>query len=197
MSRINNLNEAILNADKNYPDPKGKIYSPWENNFSETIGDFYTDFIEDRLPNPKVVVEWHDMLVDYSQRKEAIFPVRAGNNKKSLRRGWLVRVDDGFSYMFADNGLASYIYKMALDGFCPKVDEFLEFMTKFVKVSDIAWLNKLNENPKKKKVKHLQHYNRINNVIAEKLEKGIIIEDIELHRELAKSYPKEMTTTNQ
>ena len=54
-----------------------------------------------------------------------------------------------------------------------------------------------SENPKKKKVKHLQHYNRINNVIAEKLEKGIIIEDIELHRELAKSCPKEMTTTNQ
>jgi hypothetical protein len=27
MSTINHLNEAMLNADKNDPDPKGKIYS--------------------------------------------------------------------------------------------------------------------------------------------------------------------------
>ena len=53
-----------------------------------------------------------------------------------------------------------------------------------------------SEKPKKKKVKHLQHYNRINEMIAEKLEKNIIVDNIELQRELAKSCPKEMTTTN-
>ena len=54
-----------------------------------------------------------------------------------------------------------------------------------------------SENPKKKKVKHLQHYNRINENIAERLAKGEKIDNIELQRELAKSCPKEMTTTNQ
>ena len=53
-----------------------------------------------------------------------------------------------------------------------------------------------SEKPKKKKVKHLQHYNRINEMIAEKLEKNIIVDNIDLQRELAKSCPKEMTTTN-
>ncbi len=53
-----------------------------------------------------------------------------------------------------------------------------------------------SENPKKKKVKHLQHYNRVNENIAAKLAEGVKIENIELHRELAKSCPKELTNTN-
>lgn len=43
------------------------------------------------------------------------------------------------------------------------------------------------ESPKKKKVKHLQPYNRISKAIAEKLADGLRIENIELQRELEKS----------
>jgi hypothetical protein len=148
---ISSLTVAILNADKNSPDINGKIYAPWENRYSATMADFYTDFIVDRLPDPTVVKKWHDMLVEYSKMPGAIFPVRAGNTSKKLRRGWLVKVDDGFSYMFSDNGFASYIYKMVLDGYCPLATEFYKFMTEFVRPDQIEWLEEINKNPKKKK----------------------------------------------
>jgi len=43
------------------------------------------------------------------------------------------------------------------------------------------------ENPKKKKIKHLQPYNRVSETIANKLKNGLKIENIELQRELEKS----------
>ena len=53
-----------------------------------------------------------------------------------------------------------------------------------------------SENPKKKKVKHLQPYNRINNNVAEKLAQGLRLENIELQRELEKSGIIALTITN-
>ena len=53
-----------------------------------------------------------------------------------------------------------------------------------------------SENPKKKKVKHLQPYNRINNNVAEKLAQGLRLENIELQRELEKSGIIALTVTN-
>ncbi|MEI8217076.1 MAG: KOW domain-containing RNA-binding protein [Eubacteriales bacterium] len=43
------------------------------------------------------------------------------------------------------------------------------------------------ENPKKKKVKHLQKYNTINEELKRKLETGSKIENIELQKDLEKS----------
>ena len=43
------------------------------------------------------------------------------------------------------------------------------------------------ERHKKKKVKHLQPYNRVNDVISEKIRLGLKIENIDLQRELEKS----------
>jgi ribosomal protein L14E/L6E/L27E len=53
-----------------------------------------------------------------------------------------------------------------------------------------------SESPKKKKVKHLQPYNRINEAVAEKLAQGIKLENIELQRELEKSGVIELTVAN-
>ena len=53
-----------------------------------------------------------------------------------------------------------------------------------------------SENPKKKKVKHLQPYNKISTVIADLLAQGKRIENIELQRELEKSGAIELTVTN-
>ena len=147
---ISSLTEAILNADKNSPDSKGVIYSPWKKRYSATIADFYNDFVEERLPDPAIVIEWHNLLVKYASREDAIFPIRAGNVSQKLRRGWLVKADDGFSYMFTDNDLAAYIYKMALDGFCPDEDEFYKFMTEFLAPDKIEWLTIINQNPRKR-----------------------------------------------
>jgi ribosomal protein L14E/L6E/L27E len=43
------------------------------------------------------------------------------------------------------------------------------------------------ENPKKKKVKHLQKYNTINEELKKRLENGVKIENIELQKDLEKS----------
>lgn len=147
---FSSLTEAILNTEKNTPDSKGVIYLPWKKRYSATIADFYNDFVEERLPDPAIVIEWHNLLVKYASRKDAIFPIRSGNVSKKLRRGWLVKADDGFSYMFTDNDLAAYIYKMALDGFCPDEDEFYKFMTEFVAPDKIEWLTIINQNPRKR-----------------------------------------------
>lgn len=160
MSKINNLNEAILNIGKTrknkYGDAKTNdiVYSRWDKYYSRTIGDFYEDFIKPRIPRPDVVLEWHRMLMKYCEMDGAIFPIRDGHtnapdDKIKLRRGWLVRVDwdvpydKRFSYTFTDNYFPAYIYKMALDGFCPTVDEFYEYMTDFQYPEDknIEWLS--------------------------------------------------------
>ena len=139
---INSLDEAILNlgnGKNNKHSPSATLYSSWSHDYAATIQTFYDDFIADRLPDPHIVLRWHNVLVAYAGRAGAIFPVRLGNVTGALRRGWLVNVDDDFSYMFSDNDLASYIYKMALDGYCPKEDEFFEFMTVFKAPADIKW----------------------------------------------------------
>ena len=52
------------------------------------------------------------------------------------------------------------------------------------------------ETPKKKKIRHLQPYNRINNLIAERIDQGVKIENIELQKELEKSGAIELTVSN-
>ena len=53
-----------------------------------------------------------------------------------------------------------------------------------------------SESPKKKKVKHLQPYNRISAPVAEKLAQGTRPENIELQRELERSGAIELAITN-
>lgn len=53
------------------------------------------------------------------------------------------------------------------------------------------------DSPKKKKVKHLQPYNRINKTIAEKITSGQRVENIDLQRELEKSGAIQLAIANQ
>ena len=53
------------------------------------------------------------------------------------------------------------------------------------------------DSPKKKKVKHLQPYNRINKTIAEKIDSGQRVENIDLQRELEKSGAIQLAIANQ
>ena len=157
MTKISNLDEAVLNISKGRYSRGGDtsenniLYSKWINSCDTTIGDFYSNFIKPRLPDSCIMLKWHNMLIEYSQMDGAIFPIRDGhsdaeNDKLKLRRGWLVRVDHHieyekkFSYMFTDNHLAMYIYKMALDGYCPETQEFFDFMTQFKDPSQIGWV---------------------------------------------------------
>jgi len=100
-----------------------------------TIEEFFNKFVKPRLPEEKTVKQWHKILMEYTDEEnwpELSCCVRYGNNggkKKSkwgetdyfkLRRGWLTKnKDDKFEYFFADNSFPAFVYKMALDGFCP------------------------------------------------------------------------------
>ena len=151
---LKTLDDALLNVGSGASNQYGCteknaiLYAEWSQRRNKTIGDFYSSFIKPRLPDTEVVLQWHKMLLEYTKKDGAVFPVRDGATSGRLRRGWLVSVDDHldysgkFLYMFTDNDLATYIYKMALDGFCPTVDEFFSFMTEFVEPSQIAWLQK-------------------------------------------------------
>lgn len=53
------------------------------------------------------------------------------------------------------------------------------------------------ESPKRKKAKHLQPYDRISDVIAERIESGARIANIDLQRELEKSGAIELAISDQ
>lgn len=139
---INSLDEALLNTGKgkrNKEGNKNHIYDSFSGG-DKTIKDFYDSFVSKRLPDLDVALRWHEMLEEYCDKEGAAFPIRTGNVSGSLRRGWLTKTDQDFSYFYTDNDLALYIYKMALDGYCPTIDEFYKAMVTFVKVSDIKWI---------------------------------------------------------
>lgn len=151
---LRNIDEAILNVGKGARNEYGDsqrnsvLFSSWTQRSAKSIDEFYRSFIKPRLPDTEIILKWHDMLLEYTKKDGVIFPIRDGATSGHLRRGWLVSVDDHldysgkFLYMFTDNDLATYIYKMALDGFCPTVEEFFAFMTEFVEPSQITWLQK-------------------------------------------------------
>ena len=109
----------------------------------DTIEDFFFKFVKLRLPEEHIVKQWHAILMEYTEEEnwpELSCCIRFGNNggkKKSdegetgyykLRRGWVTKnTTDNFEYFFADNAFPAFIYKMALDNFCPKsADELRE-----------------------------------------------------------------------
>ena len=103
---------------------------------ADTIENFFQEFIEPRLPDVNIVKRWHRLLMEYTEEKnwaDLSCCIRFGNSggkKKSsegevgyykLRRGWLTKnTSDNFEYFFADNAFPAFVYKMALDKFCPE-----------------------------------------------------------------------------
>ncbi len=113
---------------------------PFDDGSNTTIKEFFDEFVLPRLPGEDCIKKWHKLLMEYTD--ESNFDkisccVRYGNvgtkarskygetGYYKLRRGWLTRNnDDNFEYFFADNFFSHFIYKMALDGFCPEPQEF-------------------------------------------------------------------------
>ena len=152
---INKIDEAILNSRKGFNNKEGNkdtnevLYSRWEKRYAKTIKDFYNDFINPRLPDVDVLMKWNDLLLWYIDQPSAIYFLRGGNvdgKDKKCRRGWMNVLQDtstnsSIRYIYDDNDLAAYIFKMALDGYCPEKEEFLNYMTEFKSPEDIGWLN--------------------------------------------------------
>ncbi len=136
-----NFDDAILNTAL-----PNKLISGGFDDEQKTIGDFYKNFVEPRLPDPSVVYRWHEALVDYCTNPNyphhPIFFLRGGAVAGNLRRGFLIKaINSDYYYAFSDNYLASYIYKMALDGAYPDDgDELYKLFTEFKDENQIGWL---------------------------------------------------------
>ena len=113
---------------------------PMETSSKIKIKDFWTDFIEPRLPDPDVVKAWSKLLIAYTEEDDAVFAIRAFFNRDEnynesqkddeLRRGfWTVPNNAKYSYFFTDNSFAAYFHKMALDRYVPSsMSEFKSMM---------------------------------------------------------------------
>lgn len=76
------------------------------------------------------MLKWNDVLMDYVVQPNAMFAIRNGNTARKfeydkLRRGFLTKTSEGYSFFYTDNFHAAYYLKMAMDGFVPSVDEMV------------------------------------------------------------------------
>ncbi len=95
-----------------------------------SLGELWDKLISPLLPAKDVVLRWHKILMEYVDRPDAMFVIRGGNNAKKneynrLRRGFLTRTNQGYSFFYTDNFHAAYYLKMALDGYVPTVEELV------------------------------------------------------------------------
>ena len=96
-----------------------------------SIGELWDKLISQLLPAKEILLLWHKVLMEYVERPDAMFVIRGGNNAKKneygrLRRGFLTRTNQGYSFFYTDNFHAAYFLKMAMDGYVPTVDELLK-----------------------------------------------------------------------
>lgn len=101
---------------------------PLPNGHATDIGEFWDTFIKEMMPDPATVLHWHNTLMDYIQRPDAMFAVRFYNNAPperydDLRRGFLTKTSEAYSFFYTDNFHAAYFAKMVLDGYVPSATE--------------------------------------------------------------------------
>lgn len=103
-----------------------------------TMEDFYQNCISLHTLSLSNVLAWHNMLMDYVERPDAIFWIRyyeSGSEtyRKKIgrwnnRRGCITKFADGFSYAFVSNYDVQEIYNMIRLGVRPDIDEFAAMM---------------------------------------------------------------------
>ena len=121
---------------KNYKKTK-KFNSVLSNGNDKTIKEFYINCISKNILPKDNVLAWHDMLMKYTEREDAIFWVRYYESGKKINGRWNTRrackteFKDGFSYVFVSNYDAHEIFNMVRLGVTPDVDEFSEMMKNY------------------------------------------------------------------
>ena len=129
------LEQRLLTIDEEIP--QIEKFQPGK---ATTIEELWKDFIEPRLPDPKIAVKWFYFLKKYCEDPniEPVFAIRTYGSwedykiqdVKTLRRGFYNLTDAGFSFFYSDNFFAAYFEKLALMKFDPDnyYDEFKYLM---------------------------------------------------------------------
>lgn len=103
---------------------------------AKTIAEFYNNCIEPTLIPKENAIAWHNMLMQYIEREDAIFLLRRYENgskaggRWNTRRSAMTRFANGFTYVFVSNFEAHEIYNMAFKGVVPTAEEFAWLLNK-------------------------------------------------------------------
>ena len=102
-----------------------------------TIDDFYKNCLYSNLLPKANVLAWHQMLMNYADRPDAIYWVRyyefgsKASGRWNTRRACLTRFSDGFAYAFVSNYDAHEILNMVRLGVTPDENEFADLMNNY------------------------------------------------------------------
>ncbi len=127
---ISTAKNSLALSDKleriNYPQ-----IAPLENGYASTINEFYDTFILQHMFDKDSVLTVHRALLEYVKMPDAVFAIRKFFSEKSerygmLRRGWLTRSKQGYSFFYTDNFHAAYYAKLVLDNYPLNTSELLE-----------------------------------------------------------------------
>lgn len=129
------MNNVLSNIGKiTTMDKKYQNISKYDRFYYDSINSFLDEFIYPRMITEDIVIGWHNMLMSYVDLDNNTLFLRTGNSAGHLRRGWMTKYvceNHSFTIVFSDNDLATIIYKMALDGFIPDINEFYNALTTF------------------------------------------------------------------
>lgn len=122
--------------------------------YAATIQELWEKVIKRMLPAKEVALAWHKSLMEYVKRPDAFYVLRGYSSAKALRRGFLSRTDQGYSFVYSDNDHAFYYAKMAMDGIVASPDALAEvynsgrFPLKFTSYSGAELLRAFLKNGK-------------------------------------------------
>jgi hypothetical protein len=102
---------------------------------SDDLNALWENVIEPLLPKEDAVRKWHKILMDYVNKPDAVFFIRAfGSHSKKessevLRRGFYNTTNYDFSAFYGDNSFPWMFYSLTYDDFVPSdANEFEELM---------------------------------------------------------------------
>lgn len=132
---MNNKSDMINLTDKlqTINSPKVPILSAGTCN---TLAEIWNKRISPLMPAKEIVLKWHSVLMEYVEKPDAMFAIRGFNSARNsndyhvLRRGFLTRTNNDYSFFYTDNFHAAYYLKLAMDGIVPSVDELLRTYNK-------------------------------------------------------------------
>ena len=119
---------------------------PFQTEEMKTLEEFWENFIAKRLPDTKVAIAWHKLLMNYVDEdkvKNPVFLLRYGAQEG--RRGLLTQTTKNYSFVYADNEPAACHYKLIMRGCVPTLEALTETYQKR-NFPPTAYQNKVKDN---------------------------------------------------